>query len=123
MPAVFARPIIHLLYGHEFDAAIGVLRVLVLTLPLTALATREPAVWAALTDALARLERHYRDACHVEFTYESGQLWLLQVRPGGLTAPALVRVAVDLADERLISRAEAVRRITPRHLRAAVPPR
>jgi len=93
------------------------------TLPLSALASRKPAVWRELTDALSRAERHYRDACHVEFTVESGRLWLLQVRPGGLTAPAAVRVAVDLADEEVISREEAVRRISPRHLRAAAVPR
>ncbi|WP_127502329.1 PEP/pyruvate-binding domain-containing protein [Actinoplanes solisilvae] len=90
------------------------------TLPLTAL---EPGLRAELADALTRAERHYRDACHVEFTFESGRLWLLQVRPGGLTAPAAVRVAVDLADEGLITRREAVARITPRHLRAAAVPR
>ncbi|MGK5684159.1 PEP/pyruvate-binding domain-containing protein [Actinoplanes sp. URMC 104] len=76
-----------------------------------------------LAAALDRLERHYRDACHVEFTIESGRLWLLQVRPGGLTPRAAVRVAVDLADEHLIDRREALRRITPRHLRAAATPR
>jgi pyruvate,orthophosphate dikinase len=63
-----------------------------------------------LRDALARLEAHYRDACHVEFTVESGVLWLLQARPGGLAGPAAVRVAVDLVDAGVIGRAEAVRR-------------
>lgn len=71
-----------------------------------------------LRGVLDRLERHHRDACHVEFTIESGTLWLLQVRPGGLSAPAAVRVAVDLVDEGLIDRAEAVRR-TSRHVRSA----
>ncbi|MBO3738812.1 PEP/pyruvate-binding domain-containing protein [Actinoplanes flavus] len=93
------------------------------TLPLDTLAGREPAVWAALMDALDRVERHYRDVCHVEFTVESGRLWLLQVRPGGLSGHAAVRVAVDLVDEGLIDRATAVRRITPGHLRAAAVPR
>jgi pyruvate, orthophosphate dikinase len=50
-------------------------------------------------------------------------LWLLQVRPGGLTARAAVRVAADLADEGLIDRHEAVRRISPQRLRAAAVPR
>jgi pyruvate, orthophosphate dikinase len=93
------------------------------TLPLTALADQEPTVWSALTEALSLLEKHFRDACHVEFTVESGRLWLLQVRPGGLTARAAVRVAVDLADDGLIDRREAVRRITPQCLRAAAVPR
>ncbi|WP_250006653.1 PEP/pyruvate-binding domain-containing protein [Actinoplanes sp. M2I2] len=93
------------------------------TLPLPALREHEPVAWNDLLDALSTLEGHYRDACHVEFTIESGRLWLLQVRPGGLTARAAVRVAVDLADEGLIDRRQAVRRITPRHLRAAATPR
>jgi pyruvate,orthophosphate dikinase len=93
------------------------------TLPLTDLAGREPAVWAALLEALDRIERHHRDACHVEFTFESGRLWLLQVRPGGLAGQAAVRVAVDLAGEGLISRREALLRISPHHLRHARTPR
>jgi pyruvate,orthophosphate dikinase len=74
-------------------------------------------VRAALRDALDRAERHYRDACHVEFTVESGRLWLLQVRPGGLAGPAAVRVAVDLVDAGVIDRDEAVRRAA-RHVRS-----
>ncbi|MBB2942497.1 pyruvate,orthophosphate dikinase [Actinoplanes lutulentus] len=89
------------------------------TLPLTELADEHRK---ALADALDRAERHYRDVCHVEFTIESGRLWLLQVRAGGLSARAAVRVAVDLADEGLIDRAEAVRRVTPRHVRFARTP-
>ncbi|TDV46139.1 PEP/pyruvate-binding domain-containing protein [Actinophytocola oryzae] len=80
------------------------------TSPLAELADREPAVWADLVAFLDRIEEHYRDACSVEFTFESGRLWLLQVRAGGLTGRAAVRVAVDLADAGVITRAEAVRR-------------
>jgi pyruvate,orthophosphate dikinase len=83
------------------------------TRPLHDLADREPAVWADLREALHRIEAHYRDACSVEFTFESGRLWLLQVRPGGLTARAAVRVAVDLVDEGVLTRGEAVRRVDP----------
>ncbi|MEU4556914.1 PEP/pyruvate-binding domain-containing protein [Actinoplanes sp. NPDC023936] len=78
------------------------------TRPLSELAAPQRE---ALRAALEKAERHYRDACHVEFTIESGELWLLQVRPGGLSGPAAVRVAVDLVDEGLIDRAEAVRRV------------
>ncbi|RSN71677.1 pyruvate, phosphate dikinase [Actinomadura sp. WAC 06369] len=92
-------------------------------LRLSALADREPAVWAALLDALRRIEGHYRDACHVEFTFESGELSLLQVRAGGLAGRAAVRVAVDLADAGVIDRAEAVRRVSPHDLRHARAPR
>ncbi|MGI5330488.1 pyruvate, phosphate dikinase [Actinomadura nitritigenes] len=93
------------------------------TRPLSELADREPAVWERLVAGLHRIEEHYRDACHVEFTFETGDLWFLQVRPGGLTGRAAVRVAVDLADERLIDRRTALRRISPRHLRGAGTPR
>ncbi|WP_052720607.1 PEP/pyruvate-binding domain-containing protein [Actinoplanes rectilineatus] len=93
------------------------------TLPLAALAERIPGAAEALAAALDRLERHYRDACQVEFTVESGRLWLLQVRPGGYTGRAAVRVAVDLAEEQLIDRDTALDRITPAAVRAARVPR
>ena len=93
------------------------------TRPLTELADRAPTVWADLRAALHRIEQHYGDACHVEFTFEAGHLWLLQVRPGGLTGRAAIRVAVDLADEHLIDRPTALRRISAHHLRLAHTPR
>jgi len=80
---------------------------------LSALAGELPDVWDQLLLAMSTLEGHLRDMCYVEFTIESGRLWLLQVRPGGCTDRAAVRVAVDLADEGLISRADAIRRVTP----------
>ena len=88
------------------------------TRPLGELADREPAIWDALLDGLGRVERRFRDVCHVEFTYESGKLWFLQVRAGGLTGRAAVRAAVDLVGEGLIDRAVALARVTPR-IRAA----
>ncbi|MGI5202368.1 pyruvate, phosphate dikinase [Spirillospora sp. CA-108201] len=91
--------------------------------PLSDLADREPAVWERLLAALHRVEQQYRDVCHVEFTFESGDLWCLQVRPGGLTGRAAVRAAVDLVDERLIDRRTALRRISPRHLGSVRTPR
>ncbi|GGU70417.1 PEP/pyruvate-binding domain-containing protein [Lentzea flava] len=93
------------------------------TLPLRDLADREPVVWAGLLDALSRVEAHYRDACYVEFTFQSGELWLLQVRPGGFAGAAAVRVAADLADEGVIDRHEALLRISPHHLRHVRTPR
>ena len=108
------------LFGHQGD---DVVSGRCTPLPLSELAGRDGAVWTELVAALHRIERHYRDACHVEFTVESGRLWLLQVRPGGLTGRATIRVAVDLADEGLIDRRTAVRRISPQHLRGARIPR
>jgi pyruvate,orthophosphate dikinase len=93
------------------------------TRPLHELADRDPAAWAGLVGALQRIERHYRDACYVEFTVESGELFLLQVRPGGLVGRAGIRVAVDLAEEGVIGRHEALRRVTPQQLDQARTPR
>ncbi|WP_232835537.1 PEP/pyruvate-binding domain-containing protein [Actinocorallia populi] len=93
------------------------------TRPLHELAEREPAVWAELCDALRRIERHYRDACYVEFTYEAGELWFLQVRPGRFGGAAAVRLAVELVDEGVIERREALLRVSPRHLQHARTPR
>ena len=59
----------------------------------------------------------------MEFTVESGKLWLLQTRDGKRTAQAAVRIAVDLADDGLISRAEAVGRITPEQIESFLHPR
>src|SRR6185369_15961352 len=65
----------------------------------------------------------YRDASYVEFTFEQGTLWLLQVRPGRFVGRAAVRVAVDLATAGVISRSEAVRRVPPAQLALAHTPR
>lgn len=102
-------PFGEVLFGHQGEDVVSGRSV---TRPLRELAS-EPVVWHDLTDALRRLEKHYRDACSVEFTFESGRLWLLQVRAGGLTGRAAVRVAVDLADEGVLSRREAVLRVPP----------
>ena len=89
------------------------------TRPLSDLAAREPAVRAGLAAVLSTVEAHHRDACHVEFTYESGTLWLLQARAGGYAGRAAARVAADLATAGLLSRREALLRVTPAQLRAA----
>ncbi|WP_017589320.1 PEP/pyruvate-binding domain-containing protein [Nocardiopsis ganjiahuensis] len=108
------------LFGRQGDAVVSGSA---LTRPLRDLADREPSVWADLEAALNRVEAHYRDACYVEFTYESGRLWLLQVRPARLVGGAAVRTAVDLADAGVIGRAEALRRVSPHHLQHVRTPR
>ena len=86
------------------------------TLPIAALAKEMPAVHAQLCSICRRLERHFRDVQDVEFTIERGKLWILQTRDAKRTAQAAVRIAVDLAKERLITMAEAVRRVSPDHI-------
>jgi pyruvate,orthophosphate dikinase len=72
-----------------------------------------PATFAELTRICGRLEKHYRDMQDLEFTVEQGKLWMLQTRAGKRTAKAALRIAVDLANEGLISRDEAVTRVDP----------
>jgi pyruvate,orthophosphate dikinase len=84
--------------------------------PLDALRKINPKVYDQLRKIMAQLERHYRDMCDIEFTIEQGKLWMLQTRVGKRTPPAAVRIAVEMANERLISRAEALRRVSPDQL-------
>jgi len=75
-----------------------------------------PGAWKALVRACTTLERHCRDVQDVEFTVERGTLWVLQTRDAKRTAQAAVRIAVDLANERRITRGEAVLRVTPEQI-------
>jgi pyruvate,orthophosphate dikinase len=72
-----------------------------------------PAAYAELVRIYGVLERHYRDMQDMEFTIESGKLWMLQTRNGKRTAKAALRIAVDLAAEGLITQEEAVNRVEP----------
>jgi pyruvate, orthophosphate dikinase len=72
-----------------------------------------PEAFGALKRIQGTLERHYRDMQDLEFTVEQGKLWMLQTRSGKRTAQAALRIAVDLAQERLIDKKEAVSRIDP----------
>ena len=62
------------------------------------------------------LESHYRDMCDIEFTIEQGKLWMLQARVGKRTAAAAIRIAIDMVEEGLITREEAVGRVSPKQL-------
>ena len=72
-----------------------------------------PAVYAELAAVFDRLETHYRDMQDIEFTVERGHLWMLQTRSGKRTAKAALKIAVDMADEGLITRDEAILRVDP----------
>lgn len=72
-----------------------------------------PEVHAEFERVAGLLENHYREMQDVEFTIEKGKLWMLQTRDGKRTSQAAVRIAVDMAEEGLISREEAVLRVTP----------
>ncbi|HET9258683.1 MAG TPA: pyruvate, phosphate dikinase [Acidimicrobiia bacterium] len=63
-----------------------------------------------------RLEKHYRDMQDMEFTIERAKLWILQTRDGKRTAQAAVRIAVDMAEEELIDKKEAISRVQPEQI-------
>lgn len=70
-----------------------------------------PAVYAQLEDVYRKLESHYRDMQDIEFTIQSGKLYLLQTRTGKRTGFAAVKIACDMVDEKLIEPKEAVSRV------------
>jgi pyruvate,orthophosphate dikinase len=78
--------------------------------------TAMPEAFKELTRIYTMLEKHYRDMQDLEFTVEQGKLWMLQTRSGKRTAKAALRIAVELANEGLISKKDAVSRIDPASL-------
>ncbi len=72
-----------------------------------------PEVYHELADVFDTLENHYRDMQDIEFTVEKTKLWMLQTRAGKRTAKAALKIAVDMANEGLITREEAILRIEP----------
>lgn len=72
-----------------------------------------PETYAELADVFDLLETHYRDMQDIEFTVERGKLWMLQTRSGKRTARAALKIAVDMANEGLITQEEAVGRVDP----------
>ncbi|MBW2470641.1 MAG: pyruvate, phosphate dikinase, partial [Deltaproteobacteria bacterium] len=77
------------------------------------LAAEMPVLYSELKNYADALERRYRDMQDIEFTIEHGKLWLLQTRDGKRTAQAAVRIAVDLVSDGIISKTEALKRVTP----------
>nr|WP_314769044.1 pyruvate, phosphate dikinase [uncultured Actinomyces sp.] len=86
------------------------------TLPLSALKEINKPVYDELRAIMRKLETHYRDMCDIEFTVERGKLWMLQTRVGKRTAAAAFRIATQLLGEKLITRDEALGRVTGDHL-------
>jgi pyruvate, orthophosphate dikinase len=84
--------------------------------PLEHMRDKLPQAFEQLLETMQRLEEHYRDMQDVEFTVEENTLYLLQTRSAKRTAAAAVKAAVDMVDEGLITREEAVVRIDPQQL-------
>ncbi|GMV05509.1 MAG: pyruvate, phosphate dikinase [Gemmatimonadota bacterium] len=93
------------------------------TEPISALEKVHPELYAELKEIARKLEAHYRNMQDLEFTIELGKLWVLQTRDGKRTAEAEVRIAVDMAEEGLISREEALRRVSPEQVDAFLHPK
>jgi pyruvate,orthophosphate dikinase len=86
------------------------------TEPLDAMANNFPECHTQLLELMQTLQTHYRDMCDIEFTIEQGKLFLLQTRVGKRTAAAALRMAVEMQDEGLIDKREAVLRVQPEQL-------
>ena len=81
--------------------------------PIAELRKQLPAAFRQFQEVCKTLERHYRDMQDLEFTIQKGRLWMLQTRAGKRTAAAAVKIAVDMAREKLIDRSEALLRVKP----------
>ncbi|HEX3255371.1 MAG TPA: pyruvate, phosphate dikinase [Gaiellaceae bacterium] len=84
--------------------------------PLAEMKERFSEAHDELVETMRRLEEHYREMQDIEFTIEEGRLYLLQTRSGKRTAQAALKIAVDMVDEGLISKEEAIGRIDPKQL-------
>lgn len=92
------------------------------TRPIADMERELPAAFAQFIDICQRLEAHYTDMQDIEFTIQAGKLWMLQTRTGKRTALAAVRIATELADEGLITKAQAVQRVSTEQLDALLHP-
>ncbi|MEQ2440876.1 pyruvate, phosphate dikinase [Solibaculum intestinale] len=81
-----------------------------------------PEVYDQFAEIANRLETHYRDMQDMEFTIENGKLYMLQTRNGKRTAAAALKIAVDLVDEGMITKEEAVMRVEPKQLDSLLHP-
>jgi len=103
------------LYGEYLENAQGEDVVAGIRTPMKIEQLREvmPDIYEQFAVVARRLEAHYRDMQDLEFTVERGKLWMLQTRTGKRTAAAAVKIAVDMAHEGLITKEEAVMRVSP----------
>lgn len=83
---------------------------------LGTLKRKHPEIYNELDSMRLRLEKHYREMQDLEFTIQEGKLYLLQTRSGKRTGMAAVKIAVDMVAEKLISKEEAISRVTPEQL-------
>ena len=113
------------LYGEYLASAQGedVVAGIRTPLKIADLKATYPAVFEQFAGVAAMLEKHFRDVQDVEFTVERGRLFMLQTRTAKRTAQAAVKIAVDMVNERLISKEEALLRVEPLHVVQLLLPR
>ena len=90
--------------------------------PIEHLADQMPKAYKQFMDITSKLEKHYKDMQDVEFTIERSKLWMLQTRTGKRTAKSAVKIAVDMATEGLITKEQAVMRVSPEQVDALLHP-
>jgi len=90
--------------------------------PIEKLQGTMPAVYAQFMEITSRLEKHYKEMQDVEFTIERGKLWMLQTRNGKRTAKSAVKIAVDMENEGLISKQDAIQRVSTEQVDALLHP-
>lgn len=91
--------------------------------PIEKLSREIPSAYQQLMDLIKKLEQYYREMQDVEFTIERGKLYMLQTRTGKRTAQSALKIAVDMVEEGLITKEEAVQRIDPEQLDHLLHPR
>ncbi len=92
------------------------------TEPIEKMGEKLPEAYKQFMEVTAVLEKHYHDMQDVEFTVENRKLWMLQTRNGKRTAAAAIKIAVDMVGEGLISKQEAITRVTPKQVDALLHP-
>ncbi|MFA6382612.1 MAG: putative PEP-binding protein [Candidatus Buchananbacteria bacterium] len=83
---------------------------------ISELANQWPEIYQQLLDVRGKLESYYRDMQDIEFTIVNGKLWMLQTRTGKRTAKAAIKMAVDMAEANLITKQQAMMRVTPKQI-------
>ncbi|MDR1391582.1 MAG: pyruvate, phosphate dikinase [Clostridiales bacterium] len=90
--------------------------------PISTLEKIMPEIYKQFVEISQKLEKHYRDMQDMEFTIENGKLYMLQTRNGKRTAQAAINIAVDLFDEKMLSKNEAILKVEPKQLDSLLHP-
>ncbi|WP_252248089.1 pyruvate, phosphate dikinase [Clostridium sp. ZBS20] len=108
----------NLIYGEYLMNAQGedVVAGIRTPLPISKLKEQDPKIYGKFVNIVSKLENHYKDMQDMEITIEEGKLYFLQTRNGKRTAQAALKIAVDLFNDRMITKEEAVLKVEPKQL-------